>query len=408
MSPRGYAPRMPETRADRGAAAPAGGLQLDELVDVFGTIDRWIRAEGPVVRREGRDGHAVFVLAERAAAEHLLRAGGGWEKGWGMDRVRLLLGRGLMVLEGAEWTRHRRVVQPRFHRDALQAMAPMVEARAAALAASWREAVGPVEIVGSTARFAVGTILDLVFGPDTVADRALEGAEGFGLLAEGGRDLAFARRYRERRSLLAELVAARRATPPGADILGHLVRSPLSDAEIVDELATLLVAGSETTAAALAWTWILLASHPHVEAELAAGRMDADVVIEEALRLWPPGWLLTRRAVADDTLAGHPVRAGDHALVSLYHLHRHALPDGFAPGTPALPFGAGPRACVGDVLARMELRAAVSAAVAAVRVASPPPPVTLDAGVNLRPRGRVWIGFSPRGADPLRGAADRL
>jgi cytochrome P450 len=183
---------------------------------------------------------------------------------------------------------------------------------------------------------------------------------------------------------------------------------------------TLVVAGHETTASALNWAWFLLARHPEIEAKLAsevaclhpAAPLALDdlakftytrQVLDEVLRLYPPGWLMTRRALGDDRLGDYFVPAGTEIYISPYLIHRNPLlweepdrfdPDRFGPAAPPdrhplafIPFSAGPRNCIGEILARVEMQVHLMtiARRLGLRHADPRPP-DLEAGVNLRSR----------------------
>lgn len=195
-------------------------------------------------------------------------------------------------------------------------------------------------------------------------------------------------------AVIADLIARRRAAPDlGSDLLGILLGAstagdaPLSAREIRNQVATILTAGHETTANALTWTWYLLALHPAVEAKLhrevdqVLGGREPDfadmarlvytrMVIEEAMRLYPPVHTLSRTALADDEIAGHRVPAGSTVLIVPWLLHRHRRlwpdperfePERMSPERTAarprfayIPFGAGPRICIGASLAMTE------------------------------------------------------
>jgi cytochrome P450 len=192
-----------------------------------------------------------------------------------------------------------------------------------------------------------------------------------------------------------------------------------------DEIVTILLAGHETTASTLSWTWYLLSRHPeaaaamHAEAVTVLGDRRPShedlarlpyttMVIEEAMRLYPPVWGLTRKAVGADEVGGYLVPAGADVMISPYTLHRHPgfwpEPDRFRPerfeaSTRAtahryayIPFGAGPRVCVGSHLGMME--ATLIAAMVArdfrfelARSTDPEP----EAMLSLRPRGGLPV-----------------
>jgi cytochrome P450 len=211
------------------------------------------------------------------------------------------------------------------------------------------------------------------------------------------REKRMAEKFRPLDAAINRLIAARREAPDGqaADLLGRLTTTrgeggegALSDREIRDEVVTIFIAGHETTAQALSWTWYLLSQHPAVEArlqaeldEVLAGRTPAQDdlprlaytrrVIEESMRIYPtaPG-LANRVAAADDEICGFRVKKGASIAIAPWVLHHHRRlwddpnrfdPDRFLPERSAgrhrfayLPFGAGPRVCIGQTLAMNE------------------------------------------------------
>jgi cytochrome P450 len=184
---------------------------------------------------------------------------------------------------------------------------------------------------------------------------------------------------------------------------------------LLDEIMTLIVAGHETTASALNWTWYLLSLHPAVEArmhrEIDALPEEFDFdritalsftrqIIQESLRLYPPGWLLTRRAIAADVIGGYSVPAGADVFIAPYLVHRHPHfwenPDAFEPQRFSaecplrnrfayLPFALGPRACIGEQFAMLEMISHLFLLARRLRLRYlPQRPIELECQVNLR------------------------
>jgi cytochrome P450 len=215
-----------------------------------------------------------------------------------------------------------------------------------------------------------------------------------------------------------------------ADVVGLMLAAGLSDQEVRDELVTFVVAGHETVASSLTWTLDLLARNPGVQArlhaELAAvlgppgasrepGWDDlahlgyARAVVDESLRLFPPAWAITRRALADDVVAGVPVPAGTLVIISTWALHRDPAvweepeefrPERFLDGTRRdlayAPFGAGPRLCIGRDLALVEEVLVLASLLRDQRVRPVPgdrPEV--EALVTLRPRNGLRLFVDP-------------
>jgi cytochrome P450 len=230
---------------------------------------------------------------------------------------------------------------------------------------------------------------------------------------------------REIDAYIQRLIDARDAPPEHPGLLDHLLSLRgeddgrlLTDAEIRDEAITLMLAGHETTAQALTWTWRLLAANPAVEAALheelsrvLGGRPPqvADVdrlpyttaVFREALRLYPPVWALARIATAPYRLGEHAVPEGGTVIMSQWVVHRDPRNfraplafrperwlDGAQPPAGAyFPFAAGPRICIGERFAMLEGALILATVAQRWRVAPLPPAPRLDARFTLRPRG---------------------
>ena len=275
-----------------------------------------------------------------------------YTKGVGLDRVRILLGKGIMTSEGELWRRQRYMMQPMFHRRVITGFAGLIDAANERFIARWEAQRTRGELINLTdemSELTLDIVLRSIFGADL--DRMSEqlGGNPFEVITrEQGRNLQFAFKFRSLTKLVAELVHRRReAGADHFDYVGMLMNArdkdtgePMGGRELIDEVMTLIVAGHETTASALNWTWYLISQHPQVERRLhaevdAAGdtaapslaRMEAlgytQQVINEALRLYPPGWLLSRRSVARDVLSGYEIPAGANVLLPLYLLHRH-------------------------------------------------------------------------------------
>ena len=354
-----------------------------------------------------RPDYAKHVLADNAANYH---------KGIGLVESRKILGDGLLTSEGELWRAQRTNVQPAFRPRRIAEQAGAVAEEAAALVALLRTRAGqgPVDVLKEVTGLTLGVL------GRTLMDTSLDGHGGIAHAFEAVQDqamfdmvtqglvptwvpLATQRRFRRARRDLArtvdELVADRASrldeADPGDDAFARMILAarrhddPAVGRRLLrEELVTLLLAGHETTASTLGWTLLLLARHPHVRdllrdearAVLADGRLpDADdlhkltyttQVIQEAMRLYPPVWILPRVAQRADEVGGFPVPAGADVLVCPYTLHRHPDlwddPERFDPGRfdagraanrpryAYIPFGAGPRFCVGSGLGMME------------------------------------------------------
>jgi cytochrome P450 len=324
------------------------------------------------------------------------------------------------------------MMQPFFHRRVLTEFAAIIAAANERFIERWQALAQRGELVNLTdemSELTLEIVLRSIFGRDL--DRLTQqlGGNPFEVVTkEQSRDLQFAYRFRSLTKIVARLIAQRRAEQQEHfDYLAMLMSArdkdsgaPMGERELIDEVMTLIVAGHETTASGLNWTWYLLSQHPEVEARLhaeidAAPTMPApglaqmetlaytQQVVNEALRLYPPGWLLSRRTVEADVLGGYPVPPGANVLLPLYLLHRHPRfwkdpevfwPERFAPAHEAerprfayLPFAAGPRHCIGETFALYEMLMHLYKVARHYRLSYVPDrPLELEAQINLRTR----------------------
>jgi cytochrome P450 len=355
-----------------------------------------------------------------------------YTKGVGLDRVRILLGKGIMTSEGELWKRQRYMMQPFFHRRVITEFAAITAAANDRCLERW-EALArqgePVNLTDEMSELTLEIVLRAIFGRDLDRLTGELGENPFAVVSrEPARDLQFAYRFRSLTKVVAELSARRRAEPEEhLDYLAMLMSArdkesgaPMGERELIDEVMTLIVAGHETTASGLNWTWYLLSQHPEAEARLHA-EIDAAPelaapglaqmeplrytrqVVDEALRLYPPGWLLSRRTIEADVLGGYPVPAGSNVLLPLYLVHRHPgfwqdpeafSPERFAPEQEAersrfayMPFAAGPRHCIGESFALYEMLMHLYKIARRYRLIwVPDKPLQLEAQINLRTR----------------------
>lgn len=348
-----------------------------------------------------------------------------YRKGVGLERVRMLLGNGLIVSDGDFWARQRRMMQPAFHSRVIRQFAGMIERHNAALMERWaaRAVDGePVNVTRDTSELSLNIVLQSLFSTDLDRLTDDKGEHPFTFIArDAQRDLRFAAQFRALTRHVRQMIEDRRREQRvEMDFLSMFMEArdkdtgeAMPDKALIDEIMSLIVAGHETTAATLNWTWYRLSQHPDVEArlhaEIEAAPAEAPVpyieqVVHETLRLYPPVWLFSRRAIEDDRLGTYRVPAGTDLFISPYLLHRDPRhwgddpeafdPERFTPEAEAarhrfafIPFSAGARHCIGEGFAMAEMNTHLRMAVRRFRLkyAGPvPPPAEFQ--VNLRTR----------------------
>ena len=372
--------------------------------------------------------------------------------------LRLVLGDGLLTSNDHEsWFRHRRMMQPIFHRQRIAQLYDKMVGCAAEMLERWK-AFSPgqtFDVHEEMMRVTLDIVSQTMFSANVMNDLDKIGPEAVNVTI----DYAFQRlqnpfspptswptpgnrRFKEVMRALDKLLygiieGRRKDQKPYDDLLDMLLAAQdedtgerMGDEEMRDEVITILAAGHETTAITLTWTWYLLSRHPEIEARMheeldrvLAGRMPAlsDLpnlpytlqVFEESMRLYPSAPIIPRLTTRATTLGGYDLPKGSRVLVNLFNLHRHPDfwpdperfdPDRFAPETRKeqhryayLPFGAGPHLCIGKSFALLEahLLLAVIAQRYTLRHA-PGHRVQNHATITLRPRYGMKMVITPR------------
>ncbi len=410
---------------------------LERMTELFARLGDIYRVYAP-----GRKSYAYVVNHPDDVKRVLVANHRNYTKGVGLDRVKILLGNGIMTSEGELWRRQRYMMQPLFHRRVITEFARVIAAANDRFAERWDGSCRRGERVNLTdemSELTLDIVLRSIFGRDL--ERLCEelGGNPFEVVTrEPARNLQFAYKFRSLTRHVADLIRRRReGAEEHADYVGMLMSArdkesgePMGERQLIDEIMTLVVAGHETTASGLNWTWYLLSQHPDVDAQLyaelsAAPRLAApslaemeslpyaQQVVNEALRLYPPGWLLSRRAIGPDVLAGYDIPAGADVLLCLYLLHRHPRywrdpdafrPERFAPAHDAerprfayMPFAAGPRHCIGETFALYEMLVHLYKLAGRFRlVRDSAEPIALEAQINLRTRKPLYMRLERR------------
>src|SRR5580698_3135026 len=375
-------PPQADVQFDIGATEDS----LDRMVELFARYGDVYRVYAP-----GRKSYTWVINHPEDVKRVLVGNHRNYTKGTGLDRVKILLGNGIMTSEGDFWRRQRYMMQPLFHRRVVTEFNQLIDAANSRFIDKWAAQAARGERVNLTddmSELTLEIVLGSIFGKDLANLTQQPGGNPFLVVTrETARDLKFAYQFRSLAKLVSALMAKRRAEPAEHfDYLSMLMNArdkesgdAMTERALIDEVMTLVVAGHETTASGLNWAWYLLARHPEADArmhaeieatpELAAPALSqmellpyTQNVFNEALRLYPPGWLLSRRSLESDVLSGYEIPPGTDVLLSPYLLHRHPKywkePDAFRPERfdaaheserprfAYIPFAAGPRHCI--------------------------------------------------------------
>lgn len=385
--------------------------------------------------------HAEHVLVSHC--DRYRKTGPAWEA------LTELLGTGLALSEGEAWKRQRRVVQPYFHRQQMAALTSLMIETIAETLDSWQGAADsgkPFNLSAGYSGMAMRVVARTLFGQGLpaaevervgaliahIADYLPLGILGRALppwapIPGAGR---YRRKLRELDAMVHKIIAGERGSAaPSGSLLARMVAETgdggLTDGELRDEVMTFLLAGADPTSLALSWASHFLIEHPEVasqvEAEVDAvlGRrapLFADaaalsytrMVIQESLRLRPPDWWLPRSAAAEDEIDGFRIPAGTMVVLMLYGIHHNPTvwpdPERFRPERFAreevaqrhkhawIPFGAGPRACMGREFALIEAQLALAMLLQRFSLsAAPGRRPSARARMTLRPEGGVQV-----------------
>lgn len=375
------------------------------------------------------------------------------------SRIRSITGPGLLTSNGDFWLQQRRLMQPAFHPQRLAAFGSIMTTATAAMLTRWQQHADrgePLDVASEMMRLTYTIVGKALFGTDVTADsEPVE--EAAGLVMEHAYHrletildlpewLPTPRNRRFRTALqtidrvVYRIIEERQRSPLQAqDLLSLLLHrrdddtgKGMSDQQLRNETITLLLAGHETTANALTWTWYVLARHPHVASrvreevqETLHGQPPAvdDLpklcyttrVIQEAMRLYPPIWIMERRVLQDDVIGGYHLPAGSTVVLSPFVTHRHLDfwekpqefdPDRFLPERSAarpnyayIPFGGGQRLCIGSNFAMMEAQVIVAMVSQACRLELVPGfAVEPKPGITLRTQHGLTMAVHPHNA----------
>ena len=415
--------------------------------DAIGYFTNCVRDYGDIVFMRFLGVPVCFVNRPDYIESVLVTQSGNFEKSKDYRALRRVLGNGLLTAEGDFWKRQRKLVQPAFHQQRIAAYAKVMVEFTQRMTASWTDGQ-TLDIHQAMLRLTLEIVAKTLF--DTEVSREAEDVgqalevlmgkflrqAGLALLLPSWIPLPTTRRLRravgQLDKVIYEFIRQRRAGGPLAhDLLSVLLQAQddeghgMTDRQLHDEIMTLFLAGHETTANALSWTWLLLGRHPEVSDKLnqelrtvlggkapSAGDLPrlvyTDMVLREAFRLYPPVWIIGRRALAPFRLGGYELPAETNVLISQFMMHRDPRyfpePNQFDPERWSasdarglllprfayFPFGGGPRVCVGAGFAMMEAVLLLAAIAQQFQVTlEPGQAIGMLPSVTLRPKNGI-------------------
>jgi len=363
------------------------------------------------------------------------------------------LGDGLLISEGSFWRRQRRLAQPAFHRERIDAYSRVMVECAEHQISGWKS--GEIrDVHEDMARLALDIVAKTLFGALLTVEFEEVGAAlktiAQRFTGRGGvlfhiperiptpANLRFRRAVQSLDGIIYRIVEERRASGErNGDLLSMLLEvrdeetgEGMSNRQLRDEVMTIFLAGHETTANALSWTWYLLAEHPEAEArlleelsEVLSGRAPTvgdlprlrytDMVVKESMRLYPPAWAFGRETVGDCEIGGYHVPAGTQLIMSQWVTHRDPRyyeraeefrPERWADGSTEMlppyayfPFGGGPRLCIGRSFARMEAVLLLTTIARKFRLRlAQDRPVKPQPSITLRPKTSMRVVLTRR------------
>jgi cytochrome P450 len=398
-----------------------------------------------------------YLLSDPADIKHVLQDNArNYHKSPLYERLREAVGDGLLTSEDPLWLRQRRLAQPAFHRERLAAMADTMVACIDQSLERWDGAASrgeTLDLVAEMMSLTQSIIVRTMFSTDLgaaaeVVNRTWPvinqriGETFWATKLETKLPLPANRRFRralrELESVVYRIIEERRqAGRDEPDLLSMFLSArdeetgeAMTNRQLRDEVMTMLLAGHETTSLALSWTYYLLSQHPDVEQRVAAevDRVIGDRrptfpdverltytrrVLDESLRLYPPAWGFSRVALGDDEIGGYPVRKGALVFVIPFVIHRRPKlwpepdrfePERFAPDREAarprfayIPFGGGPRGCIGNQFAIVEAQLIVAAVAQRYRIdLMPDQTIRPDPLITLRPKPGIRAKLTNR------------
>ena len=386
---------------------------------------------------------AYFINEPDLVNSLLIKNHANYNKGPGFERIKMLLGNGLIVSDGDTWRRARRMIQPSFSRQNIHKLIANMVSCTLDRALIWEQIIENndlINITQQTSDFALEIILKSIFGHDYESLFNVSGENPFSFLSEDStRDLSVVVKMRNLRKLILGIINTRKADTKinnRYDFLNmYLVATDkddqkFTDTELIDEIITLIVAGYETSAGTLNWLWALLSQNNHVTKQLLTeseylylnidninietiNKMEfTQCVLEETLRLYPPVWLFSRKAITDNNIGETTIPLNSDIYISPYIMHRtkkywnepsHFIPNRFTSKNnnkknPAfIPFSLGPRRCLGEYFSFLEMKIHIGIMIKKFQIkVTPRYNSELNLGINLRSNNDILLKLKKR------------
>jgi cytochrome P450 len=430
----------------RARALPVIGSAIDLVREPLGFLERISREHGDAVEFR-LPGQRVYLFNHPDAIEQLLvTEREKLIKDKLTRELSLMLGQGLLVSEGAFWRKQRRLAQPAFHRERIAAYADVMVSYAERTIAGWR-AGETRDVHKDMMHLTLEIVAKTLFGVDVgevarkiewslevLMDRFAGAGVMMPMFLPTPANLRTKKAIEELDAIVYGIIRERRRSGGEGDLISMLLEATndedggMSDVQLRDEAMTLMLAGHETTALTLGYTFHLLGEHREIAAKLLA-EIDAvlgdrpataadlpklryaDWVVRESMRLYPPAWAIGREAIAPCTIGGYAIEPGTQMWAAQWVVHRDArwfpeperfLPERWAndfaktiPRHAYFPFGGGPRICIGNSFAMMEAVLILVTVARRFRLTSTRP-VTLAPSVTLRPKGGLPMACEAR------------
>ena len=426
-------------------AGPDTPYDINTTDESFPEVAKYIAEYGNfcLIKPVSRSNNTILINDPDAVKAILVKNHENYKKGPGFERVKMLLGNGIIVSDGAFWRRQRRMIQPAFSRQCISGLATKMQKANQQWLERWQQKAEQNELLdvsSETSELSLEIILRCLFSDDMDKLIEQEGQNPFEILTyDLARDIQFVMKFRALKSFVQQFMDDRRESSiryhdfleAFMDAKDKETGEGMTDKEIIDEVMTLIIAGHETGATTLNWAWYLLSQNLSEEKKLH-NEVDNNIVgdiptfdevgnlpfsrqvIEEALRLYPPVWLYSRTAIEDDTVCGYNIPAGTNIFFAPYYLHRHPdfweEPESFKPDRFSaeevkkrhkfafIPFSAGPRRCIGDYfsIVEMQIHLGTMAQKFKLEYVADELGVELDPQVNLRSKNSIMMKLIKR------------